>query len=71
MAWRQVPLYVGAQLGGAIVAGLALFVLLHGLRRLRRRGQHAGQNFFGDEGSGYAWWAAFLLELLLTALFVW
>jgi aquaporin Z len=29
-----------------------------------------GQNAFGDVGSGYAWWAAFLLELLLTAVFV-
>ena len=29
-----------------------------------------GQNSFGDDGSGYAWWAAFLLELLLTLLFL-
>ena len=30
-----------------------------------------GQNFFGDQGSGFAWWAALLLELLMTAVFVW
>jgi aquaporin Z len=69
MSWKQVPLYVGAQLGGAIVAGLALFVLLHGFDGFDADG-NMGQNFFGDEGSGYAWWAALLLELLLTLLFI-
>jgi aquaporin Z len=29
-----------------------------------------GQNGFGDDASGYAWWAAFLLEMLLTAIFL-
>jgi aquaporin Z len=69
MSWRQVPIYVGSQLGGAIVAGLALFVLLHGFENFDAEG-NMGQNFFGDEGSGYSWWAAFLLELLLTLLFI-
>ena len=69
MSWKQVPVYVGSQLGGAIVAGLALFVLLQGFENFDSEG-NMGQNFFGDEGSGYAWWAAFLLELILTLLFV-
>ena len=69
MSWRQVPLYVGAQLAGAIVAGLALFVLLQGYETFEAEGG-MGQNSFGDEGSGYAWWSAFLLELLLTMLFI-
>jgi len=30
-----------------------------------------GQNYFGDASpEGYAWWAAFVLELLMTAIFV-
>ncbi len=69
MSWRQVPLYVGAQLAGAIVAGLALFVLMQGYEVFEAEG-NMGQNSFGDEGSGYAWWAAFLLEVLITFLFV-
>ena len=69
ISWKQVPIYVGSQLGGAIVAGLALFVLLQGFENFDAEG-NMGQNFFGDEGSGYAWWAAFILELLLTLLFV-
>ena len=41
-----------------------------GLRRLRRPSGNMAQNSFGDQGSGYAWWAAFLLELVMTAVFV-
>ncbi len=69
MSWRQVPLYVGAQLGGAIIAGVALFALLHGFEGFDSEGS-MGQNSFGEEGSGYAWWAALLLEVLMTLLFV-
>ncbi len=29
-----------------------------------------GQNTFGDQGSGYAGWAAFLVEVVMTAVFV-
>ena len=70
MSWKQVPVYVGAQLGGAIVAGLALFVLLQGYDGFEAEGG-MGQNYFGEEGPGeYAWWAAFLLELIMTLLFI-
>src|SRR4051794_30540237 len=70
--WKQVPIYVGAQLGGAILAGLVLFVLAHGIDGFDSHG-NMGQNFFGDQSPNsvhYAWWAAFLVELLLTMLFV-
>jgi aquaporin Z len=70
MSWSQVGAYVAAQLAGALVAGLALFVLLQGLDGFEAEG-NMGQNFFGDQGGGdYAAWAAFLLELLATAVFV-
>lgn len=70
MPWRRVPGYVAAQLGGAILAGAALFTLLHGFDGFDADGTMA-QNFFGDEGVGYAWWAALLLELPMTAILVW
>ena len=70
IAWRQIPVYIGAQLGGALAAGLCLFVLMHGFPGFDATGNMA-QNSFGDAGSGYAWWAAFLLEMLMTAVFLW
>jgi aquaporin Z len=69
LSWSQVGVYIGSQIVGAIAAGLALFILLQGFEGFDAEG-NMGQNSFGDEGSGYAWWAAFLLETLLTLIFV-
>lgn len=70
LSWARVPAYVAAQFAGALVAGTLLFALMHGFEGFDATGNFA-QNRFGDEGSGYAWWAALLLELVLTAIFVW
>ncbi|GCD92199.1 hypothetical protein NLS1_42050 [Nocardioides sp. LS1] len=70
IAWSEVVVYVAAQLAGALLAGTVLFTLLQGLEGFTAKG-HFAQNSYGDQGSGYAWWAAFLLEAVLTAIFVW
>jgi aquaporin Z len=70
LPWRLVPAYMGAQLGGGVVAAALLFALMHGFDDYSAAGNMA-QNAFGDQGSGYAWWAAFLLEMVLTTVFVW
>ncbi|HYH72438.1 MAG TPA: aquaporin [Nocardioides sp.] len=70
LPWSQVGLYMAAQLLGALLAGAVLFGLGHGFEGFVAEG-NMGQNFFGDQGSGFAWWAALLLELLMTAVFVW
>ncbi|WP_242665403.1 MULTISPECIES: MIP/aquaporin family protein [unclassified Nocardioides] len=72
MPWAQAGLYMIAQLVGAILGALVLFLLMHGYDGFEAEGG-MGQNFFGDQSPGsaeYAWWAAFLLELLMTAVFV-
>lgn len=71
MAWREVPLYVGSQLVGGLLAGLTLVVLVQGFDGYDIGTDGLAQNGFGDDGTGYAVWAAFLLELILTAVFVW
>jgi MIP family channel proteins len=70
LPWSQVGIYMAAQLLGALLAGAVLLGLGHGFEGFVAEG-NMGQNFFGDQGSGFAWWAAFLLELLMTAVFVW
>jgi aquaporin Z len=68
--WRQVPAYVGTQVVAAIVAAFVLFVTFHGVPNYDAT-NHMGQNGFGDNSaSHFSWWAAFLVELVLTALFV-
>lgn len=69
IAWRQVGPYVLAQLVGAVVGALLLFLLMQGFETFDAEGS-MGQNSFGDAGSGYTWWAAFLLEMLITFVFV-
>lgn len=70
VAWREIPLYVAAQLVGGIVAGGLLLALLQGYEGYDVDLQGLGQNFYGDQGSGYDLWAALLLEALLTMVFV-
>jgi aquaporin Z len=70
LPWSAAPIYVGAQLVGALLAGAALFGLLHGFEGYTSEG-NIGANSYGDQGSGFAWWAAFLLEMVMTAVFVW
>ena len=71
MAWRQVPVYVGSQLAGGVLAGLVLFVLTKGIDDYDISVNGLAQNSFGDESAiGYAVWAAFLVEVLMTALFL-
>jgi aquaporin Z len=69
MPWRDVGLYTVAQFVGAVLGALVLFLVMQGYDNFDAEG-NMGQNAFGDAGSGYAWWAAFLLELVLTAVFV-
>ena len=69
LPWSSVPIYVGAQLVGGLFAGAALFGLMHGFDGYSAEGG-IGANSFGSEGSGYAMWAAFVLEMLLTLVFL-
>jgi len=69
IAWRQVGPYVIAQLVGAVVGALLLYLLMQGFASFSAEGS-MGQNAYGDAGSGYAWWAAFLLEMVMTFVFV-
>jgi aquaporin Z len=71
MAWRQTPIYIASQLVGALLAGLTLFLLVHGFESYDVSRDGLAQNSFGDDGTGFAWWAAFLLETLMTAVFLW
>ncbi len=71
LPWQQVPVYVAAQLGGAILGAAVLFGLMQGFDGFSAEG-NLGQNGYGDASAGgYALWAALLLELVLTMIFVW
>ena len=69
--WSEALVYMATQVVGAIVGALALFIVAHGYQGFDATGR-MGTNSFGHAigASGISWWAAFLLELILTAVFV-
>ncbi len=70
MSWREAGLYSAAQVIAAFVAGLSLFIVLHGIEDFEAEG-NMGQNFFGEQsGLDYAVWAALLVELVAAFFFV-
>ena len=70
LSWVHAAFYALAQLVGAFLGALVLFLLLQGFEGFDAEG-NMGQNFFGDQSPGdYAAWAAFLLEVVITMLFV-
>src|SRR4051812_12005090 len=69
-AWKQVAAYVATQVVAAIVAALVLFVVAKGIPGYDTT-HNMGQNGYGDYSTVHLdWWAAFLIELVITAIFV-
>ena len=70
LAWSHVPLYVVAQLLGAIAGAAVLWSVYQGIPGFSSEGSF-GQNSFGDLSTyGLAWWAAFLVEAVTTLIFL-
>ena len=70
LAWSQTPLYIGAQLLGAIGGALVLWGIYQGIPGFSSEGGF-GQNSFGDlSTAGLAWWAALLVEIVTTLVFL-
>lgn len=68
--WKDVPLYVSTQFAAGIAAALALFIIAKGQDGFSAEGNFAA-NGFGDESpAGYNFLAVVLIEILLTAFFL-
>jgi aquaporin Z len=63
-------MYIVAQFLGAIVGAALLMVVAGGIDSYSLEQNGLGQNGYGDGYSGYALGAAFLAEVMLTAVFV-
>jgi aquaporin Z len=69
--WRDVPAYVVTQVVAAIVAAFGLWVMAHGKSGFDSTESGFASNGYGSRSpEGYAWWSVLLVELLLTAFFV-
>ena len=69
-SWSELPGYVVAQLAGAIVAAVVLYLVVSGKADFAGAGGFAS-NGFGDLSPGkYGLGAALLIEVVLTAMFL-
>jgi aquaporin Z len=69
--WRDVPAYVVTQVVAAVVAAFSLWVMAHGKSGFDSTTSHFAANGYGDRSpGGYAWWSVLLVELVLTAFFL-
>lgn len=72
LSWVQAAIYAAAQIVGAIVAALVLFIVYTGIDGWDADGS-MGQNFFGDQspfGTDIALWSALIVEIVATAIFL-
>ncbi len=68
---KDAAMYIVAQCVGAIVGAAILLAIANGLTGYSLAGNGLGQNGFGDQSpAGYTLAAAFIAEVVLTALFL-
>ena len=72
VSWREVGPYIGAQFVGAILGGLVLMILALGIDGFEAFDSNfpLGTNGWSEGNYDYALWAALLVELVMTFLFV-
>jgi len=72
ISWRETGPYIGAQFVGAILGALVLMVLALGIDGFEAFDSAfpLGTNGYSEGSYDYAVWAALLVELVMTALFV-
>jgi aquaporin Z len=68
--WRDVPLYVGSQLIGGLLAGLALWGVARGVRGFSPTGNMAANGYGIHSPGGYSLVSVLCAEAILTAFFL-
>lgn len=71
IAWIDVAFYIVAQLVGAILAGLVLFTVWKGTDGFDSDGGMATNGWGDQSATDIALWAALLIEVIGTAVFLW
>jgi aquaporin Z len=73
ISWIVAAGYAAAQVIGAVAAAFVLWIVAHGYQGYASSRFGIGQNTFGNASNGvvgYDWWAAFVIEVVLTGVLV-
>ena len=71
MAWAKAPLYIVSQVVGGLVAGAVIFVVASGKDGFDATGNMAANGYGANSPDGYGLLSALIIEIVLTAIFVW
>lgn len=69
-SWSDVGPYIAAQLAGAILAALVLYLILSGKADYAGLGGFASNGYGANSPGGYSMFSALLAEVVLTAFFL-
>jgi aquaporin Z len=69
-AWKDLPMYVGAQVIGAFVAASALYAIASGIDDFDASAGFASNGYGDLSPNGYSLLAALICEIVLTAVFL-
>ena len=71
LPWAKAPLYIISQVIGGLIAGTLIFVVASGKDGFEAAGSMAANGFGEHSPDGYGLVSALIIEIVLTAIFVW
>ena len=69
-AWKDLPMYVAAQVAGAIMAALVLYLIVSGKSDFTSTGGFASNGYGEHSPGGYSMMSALIMEIVMTAFFL-
>lgn len=71
LPWAKAPLYIVSQIVGGLVAGALIYIVASGRDGFEATGNMAANGFGEHSPDGYSLLSALIIEIVLTAIFVW
>lgn len=71
LPWAKAPLYIVSQVIGGLLAGALIYIVASGKEGFEATGQMAANGFGEHSPDGYSLVSALIIEIVLTAIFVW
>lgn len=71
LPWAKAPVYIVSQLIGGLVAGALILLVASGKEGFDATGNMAANGYGANSPDGYGLLSALVIEIVLTAIFVW
>ncbi|MBS7547485.1 aquaporin Z [Dietzia massiliensis] len=71
LPWSRTPVYIVSQVVGGLVAGAVILAVASGKDGFEATGRMAANGYGANSPDGYGLLSALLIEIVLTAVFVW